>query len=86
MIWHKRSIRIQGMNLAAAMVCAFAATGQARAVTTDELAQKLDALEKQNAALQAKVNKLEAAQAQQSSQAQQAPAAGPVPQPAPTPG
>jgi hypothetical protein len=83
MIWHKRSIRIQGMNLAAAMVCAFAATGQARAVTIDELAQKLDALEKQNAALQAKVNKLEAEQAQQSSQAQQAPAAGPVPQPAP---
>jgi hypothetical protein len=43
----------------------------ADAITTADLAKKLDALEKQNAALQAKVEKLEAAQALQVGQVQQ---------------
>jgi hypothetical protein len=81
MIWQNARIRITGMNIAAGLVCALAAAGPAHAVTTDELAQKLEALEKQNAALQAKVNKLEAAQAQAPQQApQQAQATQPVPQ------
>jgi len=41
------------------------------AITTADLAKKLDALERQNAALQAKVEKLEAAQALQTAQVQQ---------------
>jgi hypothetical protein len=40
-------------------------------VSLSDLARKLDALEKQNAALQAKVDKLEAAQTQQTAQVQQ---------------
>ena len=65
---------------ATGFVCAIAlgsapASAQAT-ITTEELARKLDVLEKQNAALQAKVEKLEAAQAQQQAvQAQQAQAA-----------
>src|SRR6266851_818693 len=57
--------------IAAGLVSVLAAGGQAHAVTTEELAKKLEALEKQNAALQAKVDKLEAAQTQQSSQVRQ---------------
>jgi outer membrane murein-binding lipoprotein Lpp len=56
--------------------------GGARAITMDELAKKIEALEAQNAALQVKVQKLEAAQAQQSAQLQPnapAPAVSPSP-------
>jgi hypothetical protein len=82
MIATDERIRITGSRIAAGLLCAFAAAGQAQAVTTDELARKLEALEQQNAALEAKVNKLEAAQAPQPSQvrqpAQAAATAGPA--------
>jgi hypothetical protein len=54
------------------------ATKRAAPITTAELARKLEALERQNAALQAKVEKLEAAQAQQTAQTQQAPKMPPM--------
>jgi hypothetical protein len=83
MISKDRRIRITGSRIAGALLCALAAAGQAHAVTTEELAKKLEVLEKQNAALQAKVDKLEAAQTPQSSQVrQQAQAVEPAPQPA----
>src|SRR5438067_1313573 len=64
-------IRSTRSQIAAGLLCAFAAAGQASAVTTEELARKLEALEQQNAALQARLNKLEASQAPQSSQVKQ---------------
>jgi hypothetical protein len=64
-------IRSTRSQIAAGLLCAFAAAGQASAVTTEELAKKLEALEQQNAALQARLNKLEAAQTPQSSQVRQ---------------
>jgi hypothetical protein len=71
MISNYRRIRPSRLQIAAGVLGVLAAVGQAHAVTTEELAQKLDALEKQNAALQAKVNKLEAAQTAESSQVKQ---------------
>ncbi len=56
---------------AAGLVCALFAAHPARAVTIEELAVKLEALEEQNAALKAKVDKLEAAQAQQAQKSHQ---------------
>ena len=66
MTFINRLIRIPQWHVAASLVSLLAAASQAHAVTNEELAKKLDALEKQNAALQAKVEKLEAAQATQS--------------------
>ena len=65
-------IRIRTASVAAGLLSALAAAGPAHAVTTEELAKKLEALEQQNAALQAKVSKLEAAQSSQARQQAQA--------------
>jgi hypothetical protein len=81
MIWKNGRIRIKGSGIVAGLICAVAAAGQAYAATTEELARKLEALEQQNAALQARLNKLEAAQAAQSSQTRQQPEHGPEPVP-----
>jgi len=64
-------IRITRRRVATALLLAVAGAGQAYAVTTEELARKFEALERQNAALQEKVAKLEAAQTPQSSKVQQ---------------
>jgi hypothetical protein len=66
-----RRIRPGPPQIAVGVLSVLAAVGQAHAVTTEELAAKLEELEKQNAALQAKVSKLEAAQAAESSQVNQ---------------
>lgn len=58
---HTRSSR---WAVAAAFLCMLCVAGQTQAVTVDDLARRIDALEAQNAALQAKVDRLEAAQAQ----------------------
>jgi hypothetical protein len=71
MISNYRGSRLTRPQIAAGVLSALAAVGQAHAVTTEELAQKLEALEKQNAALQAEVKKLEAAQTAESSQVKQ---------------
>jgi cell division protein FtsB len=71
MISHYQRIRLSRPQIAAGVLGVLAAVGQAHAVTTEELAQKIEALEKQNAALQAKVSKLEAAQTAESSQVKQ---------------
>jgi len=71
MISNYRRIRFTRPQVAAGVLGVLAAVGQAHAVTTEELAQKLESLEKQNAALQAKVDKLQAAQAAESSQVKQ---------------
>ncbi len=71
MISNYRRVSFTRSQIAAGLFSVLGAVGQAHAVTTEELARKLEALEKQNAALQAKVDKLEAAQTQQSSQVRQ---------------
>src|SRR5882724_8902119 len=53
----------------AGLLCSMILSGAAHAITVDELAKKVEALEAQNAALQAKVEKLEAAQVQRQGQA-----------------
>jgi hypothetical protein len=68
---HERRARLIRSLAAAALLCTLAVGGKARAVTLEELADRLAALEAQNAALQAKVDKLEAAQNQQTAPAQQ---------------
>src|SRR5581483_7006526 len=55
-------IRIRNSLLAAGLLCTAAAAAQAQTVTMEDLARKLDALQKQNEALEAKVKKLEAGQ------------------------
>jgi len=68
MTFMDRLVRIPKLRVAASLLSVLTAASQAHAVTNDELAKKLEALEKQNAALQAKVEKLEATQAAQSQQ------------------
>jgi hypothetical protein len=66
-----RPTRLSRSLITAGLLYTFVAAGPAQAITTDEVAKKLETLEAQNAALQAKVNKLEATQNQQSLQVQQ---------------
>jgi hypothetical protein len=54
-----------------ALLCALLGAGNAEAVTVEDLAKRIEALETQNAALQTKVDRLEAAQSQQAAQVQQ---------------
>lgn len=58
-------------HVRAALAGALMSAAPVHAVSLEELAKKIEALETQNAALKAKVEKLEAAQSQQASQVQQ---------------
>ena len=67
-----RSVRrIVSSQIATGLVGLLGIAAQAHAVTLEELAKQLQDLKAQNAALQQKVDKLEAAQAQQSSKVEQ---------------
>jgi hypothetical protein len=59
----RKPIRLTRWALSAVYLCLLLAAGSAEALTVEDLAKRIEALELQNAALQAKLEKLEAAQA-----------------------
>lgn len=70
MISRQEPTRFTRSRIAVGLLSAFFAAAQAQAITADELAKRVEELAAQNADLQAKVEKLEAVQKQQSTEAE----------------